>query len=680
MIEAAPNSRVAKIFEVASPDADPEGLITEFVRYESYRNRRDKDEYDLVGSTQERLKVLFWYLQDYLRESQFAHAPPLSARQIAYLNTPMPLAGRSQAVTIAFYNFVLSELPSHANLDDPTVFREALYWWCVEKAPLSRLETCLVTPAQVAALRDPDRFFGEAFPFNVFATQFIEKNANLGWLKPSDPRDRAAFFCYLLLRSFAEPWLFQYIDRQSLKLLLQPDRDGTIPFDAVLGKYAFGDHATPEDVQKLRTMGAWLSRRDGASLDRDPPRRGSSQDFGECYRAKRKFAPVIESGVCLIGPIRKASGLGQAMRLSLGALDTVEAIKPTVIPFNIGNPGRVGFGDLAGTRPFKERRAINIIHVNADTLPMVFAYEQAAVFESSYNIGFFFWELDRLPKNQRLALDLVDEIWVASEYNRAIYARSTDKPVINVGMAVGPPPLSPPRGRKDLGLDEKSFVFLATFDAFSFIERKNPLGTIKAFQAAFPLGTEPVQLVLKTQNRERIVDDYQFRLWARIDHVAATDPRILIINETYHYSELLALKRASDCYVSLHRSEGWGFGLIEAMQLGLPVIATGYAGNMEFCTPSTAYLVGYDLISVREEEYIYVERGSQWADPRLDEAAALMRELATRPIAARVKGEAAAKFVKANFSVAAIGKRYAARLADIRKTLQSAAKPLARSR
>ena len=238
--------------------------------------------------------------------------------------------------------------------------------------------------------------------------------------------------------------------------------------------------------------------------------------------------------------------------------------------------------------------------------------------------------------------------------------------MINVGMAVEPLPKVEATPRAELDLDEDCFIFLTTFDSFSFIERKNPLGVIEAFRLAFPLGTENARLVLKTQNRFRVHDPYQIKMWRRIDTAVRQDPRIITINETLTYRDLLGLKRACDCYVSLHRSEGWGFGMIEAMQLGLPVIATAFSGNMDFCTPDTTDLVDFAMVGVREEEYIYGERGSHWAQPDIDQAAALMRAAVADPTATRTKGAAAAAHIKANFSIETIGRRYSTRLAEVR--------------
>ena len=652
------------LLETACEVSDPEGLITKFLAYESFRIKREQHAFDMVGSLQDRLGVLFWYLTDYVRDRQNAFVP-LSARQVEILNGPAPLAGASAAVTVALYNFVARELPTHLDLRDPAVLREALYWWCVEKAPRCRFETRLVTDDQVAALRVEEQWIGEAYPFNAFMTQFFNRHQELHALEMTSKRDRAAFVHYLILHAFTQPHLMRLLPTDVLRRALRGTREDTNLFDRVIAKLAMGADATADGGRQLRAAATDLIRHTGWRLD------GTRlEEIGtgpHCNRGISAAEEVdgLEPGVGLIGPIRKASGLGQATRLSYHVLGQLQATQRlTVLDFDLDNPAPV-IPDLAGIAPLRTPRAINVIHLNAESIPLVFAYAQRKIVAASYNIGYFFWELNEIPKCHKLALELLDEIWVSSDYNREIYSRFTDKPVVNVGMAVEPLPKLERPDRGSLGLDPESVVFLATFDSFSFIERKNPLGVLYAFKAAFPLGTEQVQLVLKTQNRGRVFDPYQLALWKRIDQAARADRRIVVINQTLDYADLLGLKSACDCYVSLHRSEGWGFGMIEAMQLGLPVIATAYSGNMEFCSDATAYLVDYELISVREEEYIFVERGSHWAQPRIATAAAHMRGVLLDPAAAKAKGTAAARFVRDSFSIEAIAKRYGARLADL---------------
>ena len=643
-------------------------MITKFLRNEAFRIHREKHEDDMVGHLPDRMTILFWYLDDYIRDQSYEYSVPLSAAQINFLNSPAPIAGASPAITIALQNFMLRESPSRGHLGDPDVLSEAVYWWCVEKAPRAKLDDRLVTDEQIALLRTEVQWIGEEFAFNPFMTHFFNRHSELNCLDMNLARDRAAFFNYLVLYAFSNPNILRFLPRDSLRRVLREKKGKPSPFDQVIARYCFSGVRRDDldAARELRQLGEAVLKHEGLRLDRDVPKRTSHVDTGECFQPPAQPIGPLEAGVAVIGPVLKTSGLGQAMRLSVDILTRCEGIAPTVYDFDLDNPAPVGFASQTNFAPYKARRAVNLIHLNAESIPLVFAYAPEAMFSESYNIGYFFWELNMIPKCQYLALELLDEIWVSSEYNREIYARFTDKPVINVGMAVEPLPQVEATSRAELDLDEDCFIFLTSFDSFSFIERKNPLGVVKAFRLAFPLGTENVRLVLKTQNRFRVYDPYQIKMWKRIEAAVRQDTRIIIINETLTYRDLLGLKRACDCYVSLHRSEGWGFGMIEAMQLGLPVIATAFSGNMDFCTPDTTDLVDYTMVGVREEEYIYVERGSHWAQPDSDQAAALMRSAVADPATARAKGAAAAAHIKAKFSIETIGRRYSARLAEVR--------------
>jgi glycosyltransferase involved in cell wall biosynthesis len=143
------------------------------------------------------------------------------------------------------------------------------------------------------------------------------------------------------------------------------------------------------------------------------------------------------------------------------------------------------------------------------------------------------------------------------------------------------------------------------------------------------------------------------------------DPRIVLVNETLSYAETLALKYGCDAYVSLHRSEGWGFGLIEAMAMGVAVVATAYSGNMEFCTPETAFLVDYKLTPVRAGDYAYGGEGQVWAEPLLPSAVAALRLVVSDVAERKRRGVAAAQHVRLNFGLDAVAKRYQARLDEL---------------
>lgn len=337
------------------------------------------------------------------------------------------------------------------------------------------------------------------------------------------------------------------------------------------------------------------------------------------------------------------------------------------VDFGLDNPAPEGFSKVGTLSNFKQAK-VNLIHLNAETVPLAYAYAPD-VFSGAYNIGYFFWELDSPAACHHLAPDLLDEVWVSTEYGVQIYQPHTDLPVQNVGMCYED--LSEIdrtiacRALHDrFGWTETPFVFLLAFDSFSFVQRKNPLGVLQAFMAAFAADTQ-VRLVIKTQNRARVHDPVQSRIWDAVDKAVAADARIVVIDETLPYAGLSSLKAGSDCYLSLHKSEGWGFGMIEAMNLSVPVIATAYSGNMDFCSDETAFLVDYTEHELDADDYIFVLPGQKWAEPSTASAAKQMQLVRQNPVLARAKAQAARAHVQEHSSAKAISTRYAKRLAQI---------------
>ena len=170
---------------------------------------------------------------------------------------------------------------------------------------------------------------------------------------------------------------------------------------------------------------------------------------------------------------------------------------------------------------------------------------------------------------------------------------------------------------------------------------------------------------MKTQNRDNVFDPVQMQLWARVEAIISSDSRIVVMNETLPYADLLKLKAGSDCYISLHKSEGWGFGMIEAMNLGVPVVATGYSGNMDFCSPDTVWLVKYKEAKLGPDDYIFVRDGQKWAEPDVDDAARQLYAVYSDDTARVARVAAAHAFVQQEFSVTAIARRYNDRLQTI---------------
>ncbi len=660
-------AQTAELFATANPETDPENIVSRFLEFERLRLNVDlPTDGDLNG----RLQSLNWFLT--------GHGPsrdydlPLSRAQIAYLNTPIPLLGLRREVSVAAYNFILDKFDRDVDLSNDDVLREAMFWWVERSLDFASLGD-LITPAMVRLLTTTNADeAGRRFPLNYFARRLRVLDRSLNYLNLDDMVHRAVLIFILVVRTVSQPHLTRFIPRIALNALLTArESDSVVTFDQMtaLSLDLGTDREGLADATAFRFALESHLEHNGFSLSSPTRNNRSRLGSARCLLEDPKIGSGLAPGIAVIGPTRAASGLGQATRLSIDVLAHA-GLQPSVLDFGFGNPAPTGYSARVRVPTLTTPRQINLLHLNAEFVPLAFAYIDRRTYDRSYNIGYVFWELDRIPKAQALGLDMLDEIWVSSEYNREIYERSTTVPVRNVGMAVQALPDIVPARRARFGISNDGYVFLATFDSFSFIERKNPLAVVNAFQQAFPIGShEQVHLLLKTQNRARVDDPHQIRIWREIDRSAQADDRIQIIDETLSYRELLSLKQMCDCYVSLHRSEGWGFGLIEAMQLGLPVIATGYSGNLEFCTPTTSCLVGYELINPVRSEYLYVERGSRWADPSIADAARHMKALATAPKSGIALGAAARANVERHFSVASIAGRYKVRLDEIGATI-----------
>jgi glycosyltransferase involved in cell wall biosynthesis len=265
--------------------------------------------------------------------------------------------------------------------------------------------------------------------------------------------------------------------------------------------------------------------------------------------------------------------------------------------------------------------------------------------KSELRVGLIWWELAHVSRRIACALELFDVLLAGSDYLGAVYAKTVS------GVHVIPfrqPlqfPAAIPTDRSRFGLPEGVFLLAMSFDPNSDVERKNPFGAIEAFRAAFVSNPE-VRLVIKL-NAVKVDFPAVLAALARLREIVAADPRILLVERSLPYEELLSLYASCDAFVSLHRAEGLGLVPMEAMYLGKPVIATAWSGNMSYMSPRNACLARYKLIPVvggiPEFTRAYLQMDTVWADPDLGEAAAWMRHLASDPALCReIGGRAAA--------------------------------------
>lgn len=374
-------------------------------------------------------------------------------------------------------------------------------------------------------------------------------------------------------------------------------------------------------------------------------------------RTRRTPLPPVSPGVNLLGYARGEFGVAENVRSYARALE--QAQHPFLIfNFDVGTASRQQ--DYSMERHFSDtlRYADNVFFINADQIQIARDALGREAFAGRHNIGFWMWELERFPDEWRGSFDLVDEVWVLTGFVREAIAAATNKPVLRMPAAIEfDVPVS--MGRAYFGLPQDEFVFLFSYDFNSFVHRKNPEATIAAFRRAFSDNTKGVRLLVKSTNGGR----FRGRLDA-LQRSVADDPRIEVRDRFLSREEMFGLQNAVDCFVSLHRSEGFGLGLAECMYLGKPVIATGYSGNLDFMDHDNSLLVDYRMIPLRDGDYPFWQ-GQQWADPDVAHAAKLMRQLFDDRDFSRRIGAAAAASVRRTNSRTVCAAAVTARLAEI---------------
>jgi len=368
-------------------------------------------------------------------------------------------------------------------------------------------------------------------------------------------------------------------------------------------------------------------------------------------------------GLNLAGLFRSENGLGEAARL------LVATVRESGIPFTTmtftRSPSRQGhpFQDHGVGRPIYD---MNIVAVNADHTVLFASDSGPEFFRDRYTIGTWFWETDELPPRLHGALDYVDEVWMSSEYARLAVARVTDKPTFVFPLPIVEPDYPRDVTREQLGMPP-GFTFLFAFDFMSTAKRKNPVGLVHAFKAAFSNGEGP-RLVIKSANGWHRPDDL-----ADLTREIGGRGDISLIDRYVPAGWVTAMIAQCDCYISLHRAEGFGLTMAEAMIMGKPTVATAYSGNLEFMTEENSYLVPAGEVQVGPGIPIYPAEG-RWGDPSLEDAARIMREITADPEEARRRGAAARTDILRNHSVAARAKVLGERI----QTIRAASLPLRR--
>jgi hypothetical protein len=362
---------------------------------------------------------------------------------------------------------------------------------------------------------------------------------------------------------------------------------------------------------------------------------------------RTKPAAVEPSGVNVYGYFRAETGVGQSARNAVSALASAGITAALQnLPARYHSELDTSVTSFSLDAPYET----SIFFVNVDQTEMV---RGGARSESKHKIGVWTWELEELPRQWDRAFDAYEEIWVPSSFCQAAIAARSPVPVVRIPYCVKPPKRSR-KTRVDFAIDPDRFVFLTVFDMRSGFGRKNPLAAMLAFQEAFA-GQQDCELIIKVNHANSNPAGLR-RLRAE-----AHRHRVRVIEDTFRHGDVEALMRCADCIVSLHRAEGFGLVLAEAMLLEKPVIATGYSGNLDFTTPSTAFLVSYELQRVGPENPPYPEH-CFWANPRIDDAANQMRIVYQNEFLRAQRARAGRALIEAKFSCEAVGAAMEARL------------------
>lgn len=364
----------------------------------------------------------------------------------------------------------------------------------------------------------------------------------------------------------------------------------------------------------------------------------------------------------LIGYFPYSFGIAEGARGTLRALNHLN-IKTNAIPLGIPSLDATN-DDFISQYSTEAAHDINIIYMNASQILPIVEY---LPLKNKYNIGVWNWELEQFPEMWHSAFDFVDEIWTPSNFTQKSIQSSTKKKVSKVPIPISPI-FNKQITKESIGLSGNRFVFFTMLDFDSAVERKNPEAVIKAFKSVFDKSDIEVCLIIKVSYNEQSAAPETKKSYNNLIQMLDGYSNIFIINENLRKEDLNALINMSDCFISLHRSEGYGLGPAEAMAMGKPVISTNWSATTEFMDADSAMLVDYKTIPVFGYFYDNILKQSHqyWADPDVEHAAFFMKKIYTDAEFAKKISNNAKNIFNTSYSLDSIAKTIQNRIGEIK--------------
>jgi glycosyltransferase involved in cell wall biosynthesis len=361
----------------------------------------------------------------------------------------------------------------------------------------------------------------------------------------------------------------------------------------------------------------------------------------------------VRRGVNILSHFSYPSGIQQAALFTKRALETAN--------FGVSCRDVSAFPcfDVEDRAPFLGLEVFPVTIINVAPQPYFsVAYERGGLLRRSgiYRIAYWAWELDTIPEEWAELSPLLDAIWSPTAFVADAFRQRMPVPVEQVLPGVELSEIEAVT-KAELGIPEDNYVFMFMFDMCSQMIRKNPLALIQAFRAAFR-PSDNASLVIKVSRGRSHPEAF-----AALEH-AAREAGVLVVDEVLSRARAYGFTQMCDCFVSLHRAEGFGLCLAEAMLMGKPVIATNYSGNLAFMHPGNSLLVDYTLAEIADDNPIY-KGGNHWANPSVEHAAALMRQCYEQPEEAWALGVIGQAEAKEKLSLKAAGERMAEQLAKV---------------